>query len=436
LENFDDKLGVIAANNENYVSGSFLGYITLWNSFTAPTNIKMKKCHNSQIDSLYCDNKLIISGARDRTITILDNELTILKKLDLNNIIDRTICLNCSPKSIDIMKYKEIKDINKILIGTLSGEIFELIFENDILKDTEGKCILYNSSHFCENSSESIEITSINYSKKSNLFVTTGKDKTIRFWDPKTKRQIKIIQLNDDDSKPTSSAFYFKEDIFVVGFDSGKIKFFSGIDFSLINEINERNNQINVIKCSRDGLIACGTKDGKGNNVIDIYLSSMKKFGTLMGAQNKIDGIDWSEDSKYLVSFSHDKECRIFSVFDKFMISKYENLDNYEWNTWTLAYGWALKGYYDGNYGKIPIYSSERFKLDNEEIYNIAIGDTSGSIKLFKFPIFSKDQKSVSNFNYHVKKITHLKFGNVENRYILFSSGSDGCLIAWEIKKI
>ena len=380
----------------------------------------MKKCHNSQIDSLYCDNKLIISGARDKTIKILDNELTELNKLDLNKIINSEIILNSSPKSIDIMKYREIKNIDRILIGTFSGDILELIFKNNILNDTDASFTLYNSSHFCENSSESVEITSINYSKKANIFITTGKDRTIRFWDPKSKEQIKIISLDskndriNDDSKPTSSAFFYREDIFVVGFDSGKIIFYSGNDFSLVNEIKERNSQINVIKCSRDGLIACGTKDEKGNNVIDIYLNSMKKY----------------EDSKYLVSFSHDKECRIFSVFDKFMISEYDKLNNYEWNTWTLAYGWALKGYYDGIYGKIPIYSSERFKLDNEEIYNIAIGDTSGSIKLFKFPIVSKDQKSVSNFNYHGKKITHLKFGNVENKYILFSSSSDGCLIA------
>ena len=162
----------------------------------------------------------------------------------------------------------------------------------------------------------------------------------------------------------------------------------------------------------------------------------MKKYCTLVGAQNNIDGIDWSEDSKYIVTFSHDKECRIFSLIDKFMISRYSDVDNYEWNSWTLGYGWALKGYYDGIYGNIPIYSSERFKLDNEEIYNIAIGDMNGSVKLFKFPIANKDQKDVSNFNYHVKKITHMKFGNINNNYILFTSSSDGCLIAWEIRKI
>ena len=72
----------------------------------------------------------------------------------------------------------------------------------------------------------------------------------------------------------------------------------------------------------------------------------------------------------------------------------------------------------------------------NEEIFNIAIGDVTGSIKLFKFPIFSKDQKAVTIFNYHTKEITHMNFGIIDGKYILISSSSDGVLIVWEIKKI
>ena len=433
LDNFDDKLGVISISNENFVTGSFLGYITLWSEYV---NTKMKKCHNSQIDSLYSDNKLIISGARDKTISILDNDLTVLNKIDMNKIIDPKSCINCSPKSLDVIKHSEPKEINKILIGTYSGDILELIFKNNIFDDSDITYEIHNSSHFCENSSESVEITSINYSRKSNLFVTTGKDRTIRFWDPKAKRQKKLIYL-ENDSYPTSSDFSSDENLFIIGYDSGNIEVYSGNDISLIKSFKERNKRINVIKCSNKDLIACATRDEKGNNIIDVYFTSMNKFCTLTGAQNQIDGLDWSEDSKYIVTFSHEKECRVFSVLnDKFMISDYSCIDNYKWDSWTLGYGWFLKGYYDGKYGDVPIYVSDRFKLDKDEIYNIAIGDINGSIKLFKFPIINKEQKAVTNFNYHAKKVKNIKFGNVNNKYILLTSSSDGCLIAWEIWKI
>ena len=431
LENFDDKLGVISVIGENFVTGSSLGYITLWQK---QINIKMKKCHNSQIDSLYSDDKLILSGARDRTITILDKDLTILHKIDLKKIFDPKIYMNCGSKSIDIIKYNEIKDIKKILIGTHSGDILELIFKKNILNDSDSDITykIYNNSHFCENSSEIIEITSINYSRKSNLFITTGTDNTIRFWEPKEKKQKHIIKL-EEDSRISCSTFSINENIFIIGFDNGNINIYSGKDFSFIDQIKERKNKINVIKCSKDELIACATKDERGNNIIDVYFQSLNKYCTLQGAQNNIDGMDWSEDSKYLVTFSHEKECRIFSLIDKFMISEYSIIDNYEWNTWTLGYGWPLKGYYDGKYGNIPIYITERFKLDNEIIYFIATGDINGSIKLFKFPISNKEQKAVTNYNYHVRTINNIRYGNPYNKFILFTSGSDGCLIAWEM---
>ena len=433
LDNFDDKLGVISTSNENFVTGSFLGYITLWSEYV---NTKMKKCHNSQIDSLYSDNKLIISGARDKTISILDNDLTLLNKIDMNKVIDPKLCLNCSPKSLDIIAHSEPKEINKILIGTYSGDILELIFKNNLFDDSDISYEIYNSSHFCENSSENVEITSINYLTRANLFVTTGKDKTIRFWDPKAKKQKKLIYL-ENDSYPTCSDFSSDEKLFIVGYDSGNVEVYSGNDISLITSKKERNKKINVLKCAKNDLIACATTDEKGNNIIDVYFTSLNKFCTLTGAQNQIDGLDWSEDSKYLVTFSHEKECRVFSVLDdKYMISDYACIDNYKWNSWTLGYGWMLKGYYDGKYGNVPIYVSDRFKLDKDEIYNIAIGDINGGIKLFKFPIINKEQKAVTNFNYHAKTVINMKFGNVNNKYILLTSSSDGCLIAWEIWKI
>ena len=145
----------------------------------------------------------------------------------MNKVIDPKLCINCSPKSLDIIKNSEIKKINKILIGTYSGDILELIFKNNIFDESDISYEIYNSSHFCENSSENVEITSINYSKKTNLFVTTGKDRTIRFWDPKAKRQTKLIYL-ENDSYPTASDFSFDENLFVVGYDSGNIEIYSG----------------------------------------------------------------------------------------------------------------------------------------------------------------------------------------------------------------
>ena len=416
-----------------FVTGNSLGDITLWKD---QVNLKMKRCHKAQIDSLYSDNKIIISGGRDKILKILDSDLTTLKKIDLD--LSPHDLINCSPRSIDVFSEEQVeKGINKILLGTSSGDILELFFEKNILDDVKPKIIIYNSSHFSLNSIETYEITSISYWKKLNMFVTTCEDKTIRFWDLENKRQNNYIKI-DEDMKPTFSTFSINEDIFAVGFNSGIIKFYSSLDFHLERELRERKSPINVIKYSKDDqLVAFATNDEKGNNIIDIYFtSSYNKYGTLTGAQKQINGFDWSEDGKYIVSYSHEKECRIFSVFDKFMISRYSDVDNKEWHTWTLSYGWPLKGYYDNKENKTSIYSCERFKLRNDSTYIIATGDYDGGVRLYKYPIANKSQRYIKNIIEHGNKITNVKFGKVGAYDILITSGSDGCLIAWKIEQI
>ncbi len=432
LENFDIRIGIISVMGENFVTGNSEGFITLWKD---QVNLKMKKCHKSQIDSLYSDNKLIISGGRDKTLTILDTDLTILKKiyLDFNQNV-----INYSPKSIDVL-YEETEErkINKILIGTSSGEILELIFEKNILDDKKPTETIYNYSHFSFNPKELCEITSISYWKKLNMFVTTSEDKTIRFWDLNNKTQYNFIKINED-IKPTAASFSIKEDIFAVGFNNGIIRFYLTTDFHMEREIKGGNGSINAIKYSKDDdLIAYTTQDEKGNNVIEIYkTNTFYHYGTLKGAQTKINGLDWSDDCKYIASFSHEGECRIFSVYDKYMISDYSLVDFKEWNSWTLAYGWPLKGYYNSKEGETPIYACERFKLDNEEKYVIAIGDYHGNVKLYKYPITNKDQRYITNIIGHGNKITNVRFGKIENKNILFTSSSDECLIAWQIEQV
>ena len=435
LKDFLCKLLVVTVMGDNFVTGNIEGYITLWKD---QVNLKNKKCHNAPIDSLYSENKIIISGGRDKTLAILDPDLTVIKKIDL----DFRQIIDCSPKSIDILTDEPgIKGIQKVLLGTLSGEILELIFDTNILDDNKPEIKIYNYSHFTpiyRENNESNEITSISYWKQLNMFVTTCEDKTIRFWDLEKKKQNNFILIDEEDLIPTSSTFSNKEDYLVVGFNTGAIRFYSTPNNILKKEIKERTSPITAIKFYKDdNKLACATKDERGNPIIDLYINdTFYKYCTLTGAQNQIDGLDWSDDGEYIVTFSHKRECRIFSFIDKFMISNYSDVDYKEWCTWTIGYGWPLKGYYNSNEDNAPIIACERFKLHNESNYVIAIGDHNGCVKLYKYPIASKSQKCITNIIEHGKKVTNVRFGKVETKNILFTSGSDECLIAWEIEEI
>ena len=431
VKDFDDKLSTISVMNDNFVTGSSLGYITLWKDIA---NIKSKKLHNSQINCLYSDNRIIISGGSDKVLKVLDKDLSTLKSisLELESII------NFSPKSIDILPGESgQKGIKNILVGTSSGDILELIFKKSISENKNPEIKIYNSSHFSSNTKDINEITSISFSKKLNRFVTTSEDKTIRFWNIFNKSQDNFIFIKDD-MKPTASNFSNQENIFVVGFDTGKMRFYSADKTcKMIREfqMDKRKNPITVIKYNdRDTLLACATKNEKGNNVIDIYFwDSLNLYASITGSQNQINGLDWSKNGNFIVAYSHQKECRVFSILEKCMISEYEKVDYKEWYSWTLGYGWPLTGYYDAV--DIPIYSCERFYI----VYRnniIVIGDFNGAVKFYKYPIIYKEQKSIKHDVEHGKKVTNVKYGNVGIKNIILTSSSDGCLIAWEIESI
>ena len=431
IKDFDDKLGIISVMNDIFVTGSSLGYITLWKD---NVNIKSEKRHDSQIDCLYSDNRIIISGGRDKVLKVLDKDLTKLKTISLES----ESIINFSPRSIDILPGEPgEKGIKNILVGTSSGDILELIFKKTILENENPEIKIYNSSHFSNNTKDINEITSISFSKKLSLFVTTSEDKTIRFWNIFNKSQDNFIFINEE-MKPTASIFSNNGNLFVVGFDTGKMRFYSTEKTCIMIrefQMENRKNPITVIKYNdQDTLLACATKDEKGNNVIDVYFwDSLNLFATLHGAQNQINGLDWSKDGHFLVTYSHQKECRVFSILDKFMISEYERVDYKEWCSWTLGYGWPLKGYYDAI--NIPIYSCERFYV----VYGdniIVIGDINGAVKLYKYPIIFKEQKHIKHDIEHGKKITNVKYGKVGIKDIILTSSSDGCLIAWQIESI
>ena len=124
-----------------------------------------KKVHSQAVDTIFTNDKVIISGERNMSLAVMDKDLTLLRKIQLD--LSSIGSINPIPKSIDMFGNNN----TKILIGTLAGEIFELLFEPDYLS---GEMVpkFYNNSHFVASSNEINEITSILYWKSKNLMIT------------------------------------------------------------------------------------------------------------------------------------------------------------------------------------------------------------------------------------------------------------------------
>jgi WD40 repeat protein len=427
----DTKLGVVVLfNEENYITGSATGQIVIWENEKFKIG---KKVHSRTVDTIYANNKVIISGARDMSLVILDKDLTECRRIQLE--INTLKSVSPNPRSIDMLANSEAK----ILLGTIAGEIYELNFERDIF-NSDYNSINYISSHYSTSSKENNQITDIVYWKSNDLFITSCEDGTIRFWNCNDNKIENYLRFDNNEKnenlKPTCITLNNNENLLVIGFNLGNIKFYNTNNFELTKEIKDSDKPINSLKYSpNSSYLAVGTLDNKDIAVIKIYNSNTYQLITrLMGQNGPIINMDFSMDSQYISSSSELGEFRVFSVTKGVEINKYDKFKDEEWNSWSRIYGWPLMGYYDSNVGKIT--SCERYekKIKNDRI--IAIGEESGNVKIYKYPIVAPNQMPLTAENNHSGKVSHLKFSiKNTNEDIVLMTSSDGVLYKWNISK-
>jgi microtubule-associated protein-like 6 len=427
----DTKLGVVVLfNEENYITGSATGQIVIWENEKFKIG---KKVHSRTVDTIYANNKVIISGARDMSLVILDKDLTECRRIQLE--INSLKSVSPNPRSIDMLANSEAK----ILLGTIAGEIYELNFERDIF-NSDYNSINYISSHYSTSSKENNQITDIVYWKSNDLFITSCEDGTIRFWNCNDNKIENYLRFDNNEKnenlKPTCLTLNNNEDLLVIGFDLGNIKFYNTNNFELTNEIKDNDKPINSLKYSpNSSYLAVGTSDNKDISVIKIYNPNTYQLITrLIGQNGPIINMDFSMDSQYISSSSEIGEFRVFSVTKGVEIIKYDKFKDEEWNSWNRIYGWPLMGYYDSNVGKIT--SCERYekKIINDRI--IAIGEESGNLKIYKYPIVAPNQMPLTADENHSGKVSHLKFSiKNTNEDIVLMTSSDGVLYKWNISR-
>jgi len=114
--------------------------------------------------------------------------------------------------NLETVRAIESSDKRKLLIGTVSSEIYELKFpdENNFLEgEYSVNTILTAHSSVSANTSYPNECTAICFLPKNNVFITTGEDWTIRVWENETNRTKQIVRL-DKDKEPRKPKGYPK----------------------------------------------------------------------------------------------------------------------------------------------------------------------------------------------------------------------------------
>lgn len=77
----DYKIGVVTVIKDTIITGSSSGYVSNWKDEKFALS---KKIHQGNVDTIFSNNEVIITGSRDSSIAILDKNLTELQRIQMN----------------------------------------------------------------------------------------------------------------------------------------------------------------------------------------------------------------------------------------------------------------------------------------------------------------------------------------------------------------
>jgi len=124
---------------------------------------------------------------------------------------------------------------NKILLGTLASEVFEINFSKNLIEGSfTFTPLIYN--HYSLSNTDNNKITGLAFWQRKNIFISVSEDCTLRLWDTNINKHIDYIKLDVDNkgnkyksnkgniNKPTTIYIHKDENDVAIGFIDGAVR--------------------------------------------------------------------------------------------------------------------------------------------------------------------------------------------------------------------
>ena len=385
--------------------------------------ISKTKYHESPILSLEKNEEqnFLLSGSLDGLVLLFKVDLNtkslkIYSHFNLANI-NTDISSNLKMASINYNIQSIALGINKIGIGTKSGDIYEYQITDDIqiIANEEYKKTLYKINF--QDNEPPISIT---------MDITSNKLFTIT-----EKGFLKIININNliliysYDFKIRANEIYhfkYKKQLLISFFNTIIILDTSIDSYKQLSRYDlsfERNSEINEIKISQDEkILAVAALQDSSNPILKIYdiINGFHAKNEVTDLNSRIKFLDFSRESSYLLIENYLGEVLVIDIENgKKLINKgYFDL---EWMGNGLKYSSlfsCIQLIYKQNLDDCIIVRNKNY---------VAIGDNIGCLRLFKYPSKEND-KHILCLSDHIEKIDNIFF-SFDNKYLITSSKGD-----------
>ncbi|CAF0889090.1 unnamed protein product [Brachionus calyciflorus] len=387
-------------------TGTINGQIYVWKGNQLEEIIP--DAHSGSVYSITKTEDGYLSSGKDGAVRKWDSKFSPLETIDLKYLITskETPEFYCCDDEL-IVRSLYNKE-NRLLVGTQSSEIFELN-----LADFNVECVVKGHA---EGELWSLAVSPIN----SNIFATASDDQTVRIWDSKTNKILKIAEL---EKKIRSCDFNNDQTHLACGLSDGTLVVLNIEDMKVIYNQKIRNEVLHEMKYSPCGkYLAVGSNE----NYVDVFQTpKYKRLNTCSGNSSFITHLDWSKDSKYIQTNSGDGFRLIYELPGCKQFTKSPEIKNIKWQTFTGVIGDEVAGIWEKYTNKTDVNASDA----NFDENCIVTGDDFGLVKLFRFPCLKKGSK-FRKYVGHSSHVTNVRFTKDKTRVISIG-GADHAIFQW-----
>eukprot|EP01029_Cantina_marsupialis_P023861 TRINITY_DN60145_c1_g2_i1.p1 TRINITY_DN60145_c1_g2~~TRINITY_DN60145_c1_g2_i1.p1 ORF type:complete len:2255 (-),score=740.92 TRINITY_DN60145_c1_g2_i1:196-6960(-) len=405
------------------ISGGVDGQLVLW---AGRNRKRVINAHSSAVTCLDCVVGVgVVSGGADGKVRLWFKNMSagcVFDVLALGSMLPRiqSVCWNT--------------ELNRILVGTRGGEIFEMSDADG--SDVNGQPLVL--AHFAD------ELHGLAPHPTKNEYVTVGDDKTVRVWDVGTKKLLRSTKL---DCSARAVSYSPDGKSIVVGLGShekrsrerrqGAIIVLDAIDLTIVHSSKDSKKAITDIVFSPDGTtLAVSSFDN------DIYLynaQDMTAKGKCRGHRAPPMRMGFSNDSHTLQSCSVDTgELLYWDPHTGEQQKRISQFKDVNWSGWRLPLGhpvqWLWPRFNDGS----TINAVSRTKSKNI----LASADNFGFLKVHRYPVPSPPEgvepdsfKPVSHkFAAHSGPVSHVIL-SADDNFCMTVGQTDRTVVQWRLKR-
>ncbi|XP_072887663.1 echinoderm microtubule-associated protein-like 3, partial [Hemitrygon akajei] len=261
-----------------------------------------------------------------------------------------------------------------------------------------------------------------------DLFLTCAHDRQVCVWN---HEQHTLAWSRTLEGTGLCASFHCSGSVVVVGLQDGR---WVVLDCQTKEDIwtsVDGNEQLSVVRYSPDGnFLAVGSHDNY------IYLHTVSesgrkytRYGRCTGHSSFITHLDWSLDSRFIMSNSGDYEILYWDIAAgcKLIRNRYECKD-LEWVSYTCVLGFHVFGVWpDGSDGTDI---NALCRSHNERL--VAVADDFCKVHLFQYPC-SKAKAPSHVYSGHGSHVTNVCFTH-NDTHLISTGGKDTTVMQWRVQ--